>query len=255
LSGQSLSDADADRIVIDEIVAFEGSRPEKPDFTIVETVDQSTGDSGIIFHKVLPPVFKRQEPLERSLTLDPSSFLYTESVIEEREQRYLSLSIQIYDDKVTELIWREDGRAITIWSNINFCYLTPLADIETDRYIYSLFAMVSKTTTEKELDIRERYEAAGIEQVWKEIPDPSVFTSRDPEYIVFPDSREPIPEELYEAMDALHLYYADNETDLKNAFLRNQSLAEARKRYKEKHPKPKEPTVVHYWKIEQEGSK
>ena len=56
-------------------------------------------------------------------------------------------------------------------------------------------------------------------------------------------------------MDALHLYYAENEIDLKNAHLRNQSLAEARERYKESHPKPKEPTVVHYWKIEPEGSK
>jgi hypothetical protein len=115
--------------------------------------------------------------------------------------------------------------------------------------------MVSKTTTNKELDTREQYAEAGIEREWSEIPDPAAFSSKDPEYIVFPDSKEAIPDELLEAMDALHVYYAENEADLKNALLRNQSLAEARKRYKESHPKPKEPTVVHYWKIEPEGSK
>jgi hypothetical protein len=53
LSGQTLTDAEADGIVADEVAAFEASRPVKPEFTISETVDQSNGDSGIIFHKVL----------------------------------------------------------------------------------------------------------------------------------------------------------------------------------------------------------
>lgn len=190
--GQTLTDTEADRIVADEVATFEATRPQKPDFTVIKTVDQSHGDSGIIFHKVLPPVLKQAEPVERLATLDPSSFLVGVNAIDEREQRSLSLGIQIYDDQISELIWRKDGRAITIWSNINFSYLTPLANIETDQVVYSLFAMVSKTTTQQELEMRERYEEAGIDQYWSELPDPAVFSSRDPEYIVFPDSEEPI---------------------------------------------------------------
>lgn len=243
------SDAEADQIIAQEMAAREARKEVQPDFTILETYTRVNGSQQVVFHKVAPPALKKAAPaLTPNRVTD--ELVLSRMPTDSREQRSLSLGIQIYDNEVSELVWRKDGQCIRAYSNIDFSYLTPVGQIESENVVFSLFAITSQTTRERESARLNRMREAGIDVEPLFIPELSDFTGPDPEYIIYADEEEIIPEELFETLDALHAYYVEHESDLKAEALKRKALSEARERYKEANTRTKEPTVIHYWKVE-----
>lgn len=251
LNGQKaiLSDAEADQIIAQEMAAREARKEAQPDFTILKTYTRGNGSQQVVFHKVAPPALKKAAPAPMQHHAKDELVL-SRMLTDPRERRSLSLGIQIYDNEVSELVWRKDGQCIRGYSNIDFSYLTPVGQFESEDVVFSLFAMTSQTTRERESERLNRMREAGIEVDPLSIPELSDFTGPEPEYIIYADPEEMIPEEFFEALDALHIYYVEHEAELKAEALKRKALAEARERYEQANPPKEEPIVIHYWKVE-----
>ena len=78
-------------------------------------------------------------------------------------------------------------------------------------------------------------------------PDPSLFTSNDPEYIVLAEDESAVPAALFEKLDALLTYYSENREHLAADHERRTRLHEARRQWlKQNPPPPDKPPVVNF---------
>ena len=241
--GQSLLEAEADRLVREAEAEREAVKAAKrPDFLVLEGHDHGA----VIVRKVLPPVLaevKEAEGLKEEAALVE---LNSQVVVESRDLR---LEMTVYDEVVTEIIWwGPSGERITIWSNLNFRYLSPFGRVEWAGRRYQLVALMQSRGSEEERQLRRYLAAEGVQRNWGEIPTLGAFSGVGAEYLVFMDSENPVPQELDEAMEALHGFYLANEDALRDRIDRAQSLEAARKRLEAVRAAENEPTLLHYWK-------
>lgn len=254
LVSQTLSDAEADRIVASEMAEIEARKAERtPEYTVVSERTHLDGDKEVILRKVLPPVFPDVTSKGEELSIDEKAFLADVERRLSMERRTLSMTIRIFDDSLSEITWRGNGREIVAWSNMDFRYLNAFGEMEVDKVVYSLVAFVTVTSREEELARQKMVIERGFDYGLRELPDPAAFSGKDPEYLVFPDGEGDIPGELFENLDALHRYYVDNEVELKAAWQRAKALAEARKRHEQAYPENEGPVIINSWRIEGGG--
>jgi len=121
LNAQPLFAKEAVQIITEEVAASEARR-QIPDFAVIETHSSIQGNKGIVFRKVHPPILRSQTPVRRKAP-GKEDILLDEEILEKGHQhKVLSLGIQVFDGKVSELVWSEAGRTILIYSNIDFSY-------------------------------------------------------------------------------------------------------------------------------------
>lgn len=252
VAAQTLSDAEADRIVAEEMAELAARQAAiTPDYTVLSESTRSIGDKAVIIRKVLPPEVPETPLIENTLEEDE-----IEQLIEyyerrgQLERRTLSMGIRVFDDAFSEILYWRDGRTIRICSNVAFRYLSPFGEIETDGALYSLVALVSETTLAEVQMQAARMRERGFPVENTILPNADLFSGIDPEYLVYRDSEEEIPDELFRDMDALHRYYLTHEAELTAKAQRAMALANAQKRYEEEHPKPDGPTVITVWYTE-----
>jgi hypothetical protein len=250
LDSQTLSDAEADRIVATEVAESEERKEARiPEYTVLSESTRSIGGESVSIRKVLPPEVPEVEPIEQTLNAEELETILADFERQQAlERRTLSMGIRVFDDTFSEITYRRDGRTIRILSNVNFRYLIPFAEVEAGGALYSLVAFVSPITRAAEQARLDRMRGRSLPVEDVELPSAELFSGSDPEYIVYSDGEGEIPGELYRDMEALHCYYVANEAELKEQAQRRKSLAEARKRYEKANPKVKKPKVIHYWK-------
>lgn len=143
--------------------------------------------------------------------------------------RMIPLSVSIHNREVSQITWRGDnGEAYTVLSNVDFNYLRSVGTFTHDGVHWSF--------------------NASMENVGSTL-DRGVFTSDEPEYVVYVPEGAAVPETLREELDALHYHYLENEAALKTLYYRNEALNQARLEYPEKNPPGPKDTVINFWPV------
>lgn len=223
---------------------------ETPLFVSTYKISPEKSARMIIRETAGPLVLARPTPLKPDLVENRSlreSDLFPYEFLDERPYRTISLSVTVYDRKISEILYRDEtGRQIKAVSNIDFNYLSGFASFEDEAAHWSSLMMVGNIDSEQEQDLSERARLFGTTYRPKTGPDPSLFSSTTPEYIVYAKSEEAVPEELFEQLDALHRYYAANEDRLKVLYQRREALAAAHKRWKEANPPVEKDIIINF---------
>jgi hypothetical protein len=83
----------------------------------------------------------------------------------------------------------------------------------------------------------------------KEAPSMSVFSSTEPEYLIYGNEHLDIPPQLVEDMNTIIEYYIENEERLQVTYHNNKLLQAAHREWKIAHPPVERETVINFWKI------
>ena len=226
-------------------------------FKVIEQKEIFTGQKKLTFNRLEPslldPLVTQQpeiaesvQPQEQLSEAEMQQILLEHS---QKEQLTLMLSATVYDHEFSELRWHHEGQQYIAWSNVDFNYLRVLTEIETEKANYLFFLSISNESTEKIEELNELAKEKGSENYIQEsIPELPEFTKGIYEYfVVAQDDTIKRSEDAYIPVDALHDYYAENEKHLKIEYKRNEALHEARKRYKDQHPKKPDEPIINFW--------
>ena len=246
---EGLSDFEADQIIAEDMAALAARREAMtPSFTVLETVTKRIGKKDVIMRRVLPPRYP--EMVASVVSPEALTYQFPSDYSGVKSYERISAAIRIFDETFSEIIWRGGDREITVWSNVNFQYLNAFEEFIQDGVAYALVASVSKASSDEEAQGEAAFASNGHDYHPSMTPTEGDFSGEGPEYLVFQDSEEAIPEALYAQLDALHEYYLGNEKALRESAHRRCALAEARTRYEEANPKTDEPITINFWKVE-----
>ena len=178
-------------------------------------------------------------------------------VAEQPVHRTLNLTAVVYDQTLTEIIWRdEDRREWTILSNIDFRYLGGIGHFEDETHHWMTFLFVYEVDSEKETETARRatekgfpYEPRSADRWFSLVPGDFLASSEAEYLIVAEDEKADIPVALYEELDALHRYYHANEESLIAEYERNKVMNEARRAWHEANPPEPKDTVINFWRV------
>lgn len=143
-----------------------------------------------------------------------------------------TLFVTVFDHEVTEIRFAPVKDGITVVSNIAFTYLPAIKTIDGDGTKYSFFSFFEHVSDDTKTT-RGR-------------PDPTLFSSTAPEYIIYAEGDAPLPEGLSDAVDALHGHYLKHQADFAAKAERAKILQAARQRAEK--PEPQE-TVINFYPI------
>jgi len=170
---------------------------------------------------------------------------------EAKPPKSLSVSVTVYDKRVSKIrIWHE-GETYEVLSNVPFSHLQGLGSFETDEAKWSVIAMVGEVNKEDEQRMAEEAKRFGSTYRPRKRPDISLFNSmEEPEYLVFPGRGETVPDGVFAKLDALHVYYLENEEKLAREHHRRDVMAEAHRRYRQANPPEPQEIVINFWRVE-----
>ncbi|MBC2604094.1 hypothetical protein [Puniceicoccus vermicola] len=170
---------------------------------------------------------------------------------EAKSPENMPLSVTVYDDQISSIrLWHE-GETYEVLSNVPFSHLQVLGSFETEEAVWSVIAMVEEVQEGQEQRIAGQARRFGATYTPRKRPDTSHFTSlEDPEYLVFPEHGETIPEDVFAKLDALHAYYLTNESKLAVEHERREVFAEAHRRYRAENPPAPQDIVINFWRVE-----
>lgn len=202
------------------------------------------GHHTTVMRRVLSKPWTFKSPVE-------ANFSYTQNPnpqIPDTHFRSSNLSATVFDRKISELVWRKGDLTYTILSNIDFNYLTVVTGFEDAGLHWSVFLMVDNVDTEL-----EKKQAAISNEDEKYIPrlmpDSAYLISGKPDYVVYAEHADEIPDALVEELDAFHRHYAANEASLKIAWHNQQRINEARAAWFAANPPIRKPTVINFWPV------
>ncbi len=255
-STQTLSPAAARSQVDREMAARQAKAEQKRSALLAvpaEATTEKTLDDGrrLLFRQVAPPpaAARAIEPIPRERTGDRfAEFLRLEA--ERKPQRNISLSATVYDREVTEIrLWHE-GEQYRALSNVAFNHLQTIGNFEDETAHWSFFGMVVSVRAEDEAEAAEQARRFGAAYLPRERPDTSGFTSlEEPEYLVYPETDQPVPNAVLVKLDAIHAFYLANEPTLAIRHQRREALAEAHRKWREENPPEAKDSVVNFWPI------
>lgn len=238
-----LTDAEADAIVQAEAQTKAAHKADKPQFQIIsqKIVEQKDG-SQLIINRVKPPPQSYKKPKRERVIRSNHAYVYRDResveavfgavILPPKPQEALSLSVTIFDGPLTKLQWSHDGQVYTAWSSVDFNYLRSVASIETDETSYLLMMGIGEETDNSA------------------VPQLPAFTADQAEYFVITDEDSELDPVAFDAIDALHTHYQENEEKLKAAYQRTEALNAARKRHEAANSETPKDTVINFWKIE-----
>lgn len=230
----SLSEEEADALVRREIREAGQLRPPARSFTILESRELAQGDRKVIFHRVAPPDLSRMR--QERVRSHPRQ--QTGEAIAEKPSPYLSLSVTVYGNRISEVRWNHKGTDYLVWSTVDFnVFSGGDAVFEVDGTAYHLNMGIGNEPLES-----LPAEVAAL------LPPSSSSEALPPEYFVILEPGTPEPEaSAFTGLDALHTHYAGNAPRLWREHHHRAALNAARQRYLEANPPEPRDTVIHFW--------
>lgn len=236
-SAFGLSNAEADAIVRKEAeVQAEREADRRNELLEMPAVREWTVDRAgqrTIFRQVAPPTRKASTATEETGATEAATGDAPPSH-PERKSMNLTFFVTVFDDEITEIRVAPLDDGVTVLSNVPFTYLPAIESLTEDVY-YSFFSFVNKVESDSTNEANR--------------PDPTIFSSSSPEYVVFSKFETEVSPDLLEAIDALHRHYLQNEADFEARAQRAEALRMAREQYLEENPPPPQETVINFFPI------
>jgi hypothetical protein len=194
------------------------------------------GDHSVTYNLVAPPVLPKRSlaaaPTPVTLTSEEEQ---TEMRLEQKEWKLFTFSAVIYDNRVTEVSWGNQGQ-YRAYSNIDFNQFCGTQYVETDTTVYDLFFMPFNESSEYDPDTAKR------------LPSREAFSPTRFEYILDESCPAP-PAEDIAALDALHVYYNANSQKLAADYAKRVADQHAQELWRKAHPAVPKDAVVNFWPI------
>lgn len=229
---QSLSDAEADAIILQQEQAKADAKAEqiarRPDFQVLSTMTIDRGDHAVIIERVIPPILPDATPEPEVRKRESGPIL--EAFVAEKDIVSMFLSGSVYGNEITEIRWQHEGQWVTAWSNVDFNHLRGVTSFDAADAHYSFLLVMDNQPI-------EAMEKPEIQSALKGQPEPA--------YVV----EGKVPNSALWGLEAIHEYYAANAVELQAAWERSESIREARERYDAANPKQPRDVVIRYWPI------
>ncbi len=203
-------------------------------FRVINTRAIDLGTRSIILNRVVPPQLPPAPALPATApTADLADVGATEEIIAEKKHEVLFVSATVYDRQVTEVRWFASGREMRIHSNIDFNLLAGAGSFETADTVYSLIVGLDNQTREEAEALNQQAAAEGLpEHAFKQIPPVEAFSKTRSEYtIAASEAGAAPPEEILEALDALHAFYDANRQRLADDYDKREAARTEQERW------------------------
>lgn len=237
-TGFALSDEEAEALIEAEMTAqAEREADRRAELLEVPAVQEWTLDrSGqrTVFRHVAPPV-RIAEPAGEETVTKMEGAEEGSPAVSERKSMNLTLFVTVFDDELTKIRVAPLDDGVTVLSNVAFTHQPAIESVVTHEAYYSLFSFVDRVESDS---------GAGLNR-----PDSSVFSTTDPEYLVFAEGETEVSPELLEAIDTLHRHYLEHATEFEARAQRAAALRAARERYLEENPPAPQETVINFFPI------
>lgn len=153
----------------------------------------------------------------------------------EKPYKMLLLSATVYDHQFTEVRWPDGTEpALRAYVNIDFCYFTTVANLETADTVYDLMFAWGNDTVDS------------LTQAGQQYPDLSSVPAGRAGYQVFAGDPGTHPDAIA-ALNALCAYYDANSAQMIATYHQQQADNAARAQWLQAHPPVPPDTVINYW--------
>jgi len=188
-----------------------------PPFQVIESLEVRRGQATTVYQRVVPPVLPPRPRAPVRPAEEPQAPPLTAAQQRRAAKRsaVMFLSATVYDHRVTELRWWENGREVRAFSNADFNLLAGRSEIETVETIYWLILAVGNLTAAEVAALNQRIAAEGLPLAPRQMPAPENFSATRAEYVLAEGSARPLPAaETLAGLDALHVFYDANKAML-----------------------------------------
>jgi len=229
------------------------TRAPLPPLQVIESLEVRRGQDTTIYERVVPPVLPPRPPAQAALEPQAVPLTAEQQRREAKKAETLLVTATVYDHRITELRWQQDGRERRAWSSIDFNHLADVTEIETAGTIYQLLlALANLTSAEVEANNRAIAEQGLPAKLMTQLPPPEQFLADRSSYSLVEAPTGPAPAEVTALLEALHTYY-----DAHRASLIEQSTkfaAETAARAEAARLKAAQPkrTVIQFWRADSE---
>jgi hypothetical protein len=227
------------------------NRAALPPLQVIDSLEVRRGRDSTIYERVVPPVLPPRPPARLAGESQAVPLTAEQQRRELKKSETLLVMATVYDHRVTELRWQQDGRERRAWSSIDFNHLAGVTDIETAGTIYQLLlALADLTSADVEANNRAIAEQGLPAGLTTQLPPPERFRADRSSYLLAEEPTGPVPAEVTALLEALHTYY-----DAHRASLIEQSTkfaAEAAARTEAARLKAAQPkrTVIQFWRAQ-----
>jgi len=187
------------------------------------------GQHSITFNRVAPPVFPA--PVSTPAPTPPAQLGQSFA-----NCLFLFLSATVYDGQLTVIQWSCGDQEMVAVSNINFNYLATLDDFTEGNTFCELTAFVDNESSAE----ADPATAAWLAQARGALP------AGAPGYVIVSGTGGA---DVIQGLDALHAYFAANESALIQASTQRQAQYAAQLLHEKLYPPARPDTVVNYWPI------
>jgi len=246
-------------VLIHSSVSFgQEATPEqapKLQFRVLQTRRISLGNRSVIFNRVAPPVLPKKPLVSAPLVATPTAgelkaLEEMQAKQVQKKQEALFISATVFNNAVTELYWTYDGRQCHAFSNINFNYFGGVTEFEANDTVYwLLMAIMNDQVASGDATKQAGAAAATPARQAKEIPALSEFSPRRSEYLVVEGEGEPLPDEAFAGIEALHVYFDANRPRLIEESVKRDAAQLAQEQWLKDHPPVPKDTVINFWPI------
>ncbi len=247
-----LTPTEADAIVRQQMAEKEQQRQAKMDelesATVIESFEADLGDRKVIFNRVMPSATTDRVAKARQAQASPTSAQFEAQTFPQQEaakaEETLFLSATVYSDGVSQLLWTHEGVNYQAFANVDFRYLEGIASIETAETRYGVILSVSGKR-EVAATSPSHETAPQSASPWR--PGMSDFSAGGVEYLVVSDDEAILENDAaFGAIDALLLYYQENETELRVDYQKREAIRQAKDRYRQANPSQAQDTIINF---------
>ena len=244
-----LSRTEADLMIADEMAQRHQAEMDRRHSILGEDARKTWAfgapKQGVVLRSVAPRPWTHKKPIRRAVGNDDlAHFDY-----EVPETRTIHLSITVFDHQASELVWRDGQESHTAISNIDFNHLSPIGGFKQDGISWRFFCFVENIDSEKSREFESRAREAGHDAMARIAPDISMLDADQPDYAVYADDADQIPDAMIEALNALHAHYAIHGPRLEAQWKRAQTLNAARRAWHEANPPVPRDTITNFWPV------
>lgn len=220
-----------------EPAAARNSEPPPENLRVLKTTEIKRGDHSIIFQRVEPPAATAPVAPGPPMPTPPLSAqeIDAQRRREAKEQRVLFLSATVFERRLTELSWTEDGKTYRAFSNLDFEIFRGMGELETADAIYTLMLALDSGTAES---------AAECVRAFPQVATLPVDRSA---WVLAAGAETPTTP-VMRALDAIHPFFDAHRAELLRAHEQRVTAEAERARQAREHPSLKRDTVIRYWR-------
>ncbi|BCX48614.1 hypothetical protein HAHE_25220 [Haloferula helveola] len=149
--------------------------------------------------------------------------------------KFLSIGATVYNGELSRFSWSYEGQHYVGWSNIDFCLLQGLGDIEKGETTYSMFLIAGR--------INDPPPESGLTL---EIPEHPELPSDEVAFVV--TQGDPANDDALQGIVALHEIYVTRKDELVIAHEKNLENARQAKAWRDANPPQPKDIKVNFWR-------